>query len=77
MSIEFISIAILKFHSFSSCSNLCHCYMCAGEEVVSALGSEVDRLEKDIQRIVPGILHVDIEAHNPNGPVPREKFYLY
>jgi len=48
-----------------------------GEEVVSALGSEVDRLEKDIQRIVPGILHVDIEAHNPNGPVPREKFYLY
>lgn len=51
--------------------------MCAGEEVVSALGSEVDRLEKDIQRIVPGILHVDIEAHNPNGPVPREKFYLY
>ncbi len=51
------------------------CY--AGEEVVAAVGSEIDRLEKEIQRIVPAILHVDIEAHNPNGPVPREKFYLY
>ncbi|CAH9076995.1 unnamed protein product [Cuscuta europaea] len=36
-----------------------------GEEVVTALGSEVDRLEKEIQDIVPGIKHVDIEAHNP------------
>ncbi|VFQ68986.1 unnamed protein product [Cuscuta campestris] len=36
-----------------------------GEEVVTALGSEVDRLEKEIQEIVPGIKHVDIEAHNP------------
>ncbi|GLJ26963.1 hypothetical protein SUGI_0527910 [Cryptomeria japonica] len=41
-----------------------------GEEVVAALGSEVDRLEKEIQRIVPGIQHVDIETHNPNGPSP-------
>ncbi|XP_077215325.1 metal tolerance protein C4-like isoform X2 [Tasmannia lanceolata] len=41
-----------------------------GEEVVTALGSEVDRLEKEIQRIVPGIRHVDIEAHNPKGPSP-------
>ncbi|KAL3528501.1 hypothetical protein ACH5RR_007823 [Cinchona calisaya] len=39
-----------------------------GEEVVTALGSEVDRLEKEIQEIVPGIKHVDIEAHNPIGP---------
>ena len=37
----------------------------AGEEVVTALGSEVDRLEKEIQELVPGIQHVDIEAHNP------------
>ncbi|KAJ0076208.1 hypothetical protein Patl1_34912 [Pistacia atlantica] len=36
-----------------------------GEEVVTALGSEVDRLEKEIQALVPGIRHVDIEAHNP------------
>ncbi|RDX88044.1 Metal tolerance protein C4, partial [Mucuna pruriens] len=36
-----------------------------GEEVVIALGSEVDRLEKEIQNLVPGIRHVDIEAHNP------------
>lgn len=37
----------------------------AGEEVVTALGSEVDRLEQEIQELVPGIQHVDIEAHNP------------
>ncbi|KAM7257253.1 hypothetical protein ACFE04_012994 [Oxalis oulophora] len=36
-----------------------------GEEIVTALGSEVDRLEKNIQELVPGIQHVDIEAHNP------------
>ncbi|KAE9616339.1 hypothetical protein Lal_00017453 [Lupinus albus] len=36
-----------------------------GEEVVTALGSEVDRLETEIQNLVPGIRHVDIEAHNP------------
>ncbi|KAL7100405.1 hypothetical protein ACP275_09G143700 [Erythranthe tilingii] len=41
-----------------------------GEEVVTALGSEVDRLEKEIQEIVPGIRHVDIEAHNPIVPTP-------
>ncbi|GAV56650.1 Cation_efflux domain-containing protein [Cephalotus follicularis] len=41
-----------------------------GEEVVTALGSEVDRLEKEIQELVPGIRHVDIEAHNPTGPNP-------
>ncbi|KAJ0512821.1 putative Zinc transporter 9 [Helianthus annuus] len=41
-----------------------------GEEVVTALSSEVDRLEKEIQEIVPGIRHVDIEAHNPIIPPP-------
>lgn len=41
-----------------------------GEEVVTALGSEVDRLEKEIQELVPGIRHVDIEAHNPIIPSP-------
>jgi len=40
-------------------------WVVAGEEVVTALGSEVDRLEKEIQNLVPGIRHVDIEAHNP------------
>ncbi|CAN1298811.1 Metal tolerance protein C4 [Linum perenne] len=39
-----------------------------GEELVTALGSEVDRLEKEIQDLVPGIRHVDIEAHNPMEP---------
>lgn len=38
-----------------------------GEDVVEALGAEVDRLESEIQKIVPGIRHVDIEAHNPDG----------
>ncbi|KAJ8760006.1 hypothetical protein K2173_010862 [Erythroxylum novogranatense] len=41
-----------------------------GEEVVTALGCEIDRLEKEIQEIVPGIRHVDIEVHNPTGPIP-------
>ncbi|GMN48133.1 hypothetical protein TIFTF001_017307 [Ficus carica] len=41
-----------------------------GEEVVTALGSEVDRLEKEIQYLVPGIRHVDIEAHNPTDLFP-------
>jgi len=36
-----------------------------GEDVVQALGYEVDRLESEIQKLVPGIKHVDIEAHNP------------
>ena len=40
---------------------------CTGEGVVDALGYEVDRLESEIQKIVPGIRHVDIEAHNPEG----------
>lgn len=46
-----------------------------GEEVVTALGSEVDRLEMEIQELVPGIRHVDIEAHNPiiPSPDPRSK----
>ncbi|KAL9247225.1 hypothetical protein vseg_020678 [Gypsophila vaccaria] len=39
-----------------------------GEEIVTALGSEVDRLEREIQTLVPGIRHVDIEAHNPITP---------
>ena len=37
----------------------------AGEEVVTALGSEVERLEKEIQELVPGIRHVNIEEHIP------------
>ncbi|CAI9114539.1 OLC1v1015286C1 [Oldenlandia corymbosa var. corymbosa] len=45
---------------------------CYGEEVVTALGSEVDRLENEIQGIVPGIKHVDIEAHNPIVCVPMQ-----
>ncbi|MQL83533.1 hypothetical protein Taro_016009 [Colocasia esculenta] len=43
---------------------------CYGEELVEALGSEVDRLETEIQKIVPGIRHVDIEAHDPRSTSP-------
>ncbi|XP_078165736.1 cation efflux family protein [Carex rostrata] len=38
-----------------------------GEDVVEALGFEVDRLESEIQNLVPGVRHVDIEAHNPES----------
>jgi len=34
-----------------------------GEEVVEALGDEVDRLEKAIYTLEPRIIHVDIETH--------------
>ena len=38
--------------------------------MVTGLGSEVDRLEKEIQELVPGLRHVDIEAHSPTGSSP-------
>lgn len=54
------------YHSFMfQARNKTWLIIVAGEEVVTALGSEVDRLEKEIQELVPGIQHVDIEAHNP------------
>ena len=59
-----------------SCHLLKNWVFIAGEEVVTALGSEVDRLEKEIQELVPGIRHVDIEAHNPSGPSPWST-YVY
>ncbi|KAG6497597.1 hypothetical protein ZIOFF_045498 [Zingiber officinale] len=34
-----------------------------GEDVVEAFGSEADRLESEIQKIVPGISKVDMESH--------------
>lgn len=60
------------FFSVTQLSDDCYYifFHVTGEEVVEALGSEVDRLEKEIQKIVPGIRHVDIEAHNPKGPSP-------
>ena len=33
-----------------------------GEEVVEALGDEIDRIEARIQAEVPGAKHVDLEA---------------
>eukprot|EP00850_Spirogloea_muscicola_P005268 SM000024S07730 [mRNA] locus=s24:21413:24939:- [translate_table: standard] len=47
-----------------------------GEEVVTALGSEVDRLEKEIKGLVPEVLHVDIETSNPRAPPPHERVYV-
>eukprot|EP00897_Mesotaenium_endlicherianum_P010658 jgi/Mesen1/9620/ME000659S08985 len=47
-----------------------------GEDLMTALGGEVDRLETKIKTLLPQIRHVDIEAHNPLGPVPRENVYV-
>ena len=33
-----------------------------GKELVSAVGAEVDRLEANILKIVPGVVHVDLEV---------------
>ncbi|XP_020572360.1 metal tolerance protein C4 isoform X2 [Phalaenopsis equestris] len=57
-----------KFREAAECgddSKLLKAMANYGEGLVEALGSEVDRLESEIQKIVPGIRHVDIEAHNP------------
>lgn len=32
----------------------------AGRDMVGALGAEVDRLETEIQQIMPGIRHIDL-----------------
>lgn len=34
-----------------------------GREIVEALGDEVDRLEREIRHVVPGVRHVDLEVH--------------
>ncbi|XP_020692625.1 metal tolerance protein C4 isoform X1 [Dendrobium catenatum] len=60
-----------KFREAAECGDDCELLKAManyGEGLVEALGSEVDRLETEIQRIVPGIRHVDIEAHNPSEP---------
>lgn len=63
-------MSIQHFTKIDILDMFCSQILVAGEEVVTALGSEVDRLEKEIQELVPGIRHVDIEAHNPTGPSP-------
>lgn len=32
----------------------------AGKDMVGALGAEVDRLESEIKRVMPGIRHIDL-----------------
>lgn len=41
-----------------------------GSQLVRAVGSEVDRIEGDIQNLVPGVRYVDLEAD-------RGRFWLY
>eukprot|EP00892_Ulva_mutabilis_P005120 jgi/Ulvmu1/2980/UM015_0020.1 len=41
-----------------------------GAQLVRAVGSEVDRIEGDIQKLVPGVRYVDLEAD-------RGRFWLY
>ena len=37
----------------------------AGKDMVGALGAEVDRLESEIKRVMPGIRHIDL-ARGPH-----------
>ena len=39
----------------------------AGKDMVGALGAEVDRLESEIKRVMPGIRHIDLAR----PPAPR------
>lgn len=32
----------------------------AGNDMIGALGAEIDRLEAEIQQLVPGIRHIDL-----------------
>jgi cation diffusion facilitator family transporter len=41
-----------------------------GSQIVQAVGAEVDHLESEIQRLVPGVRYVDLEAD-------RGRFWLY
>ena len=34
--------------------------MATGKDMVGALGAEVDRLESEIKRVMPGIRHIDL-----------------
>lgn len=67
---ELLAFSVLQFREASLSKDdteLIRVMSNYGEDVVEALGYEVDRLESEIQKIVPGIKHVDIEAHNPEG----------
>lgn len=35
-------------------------FCAAGKDMVGALGAEVDRLESEIKRVMPGIRHIDL-----------------
>ncbi|CAD7697363.1 unnamed protein product [Ostreobium quekettii] len=45
-----------------------------GKELVSAVGAEVDRLEADILRVVPGVVHVDLEVDRGKVDFLRKRF---
>jgi hypothetical protein len=50
---------------------MCH-RCCAGEEIINAVGAEVDRIETEIQRINPGVRYVDLETDRGQvGPPGR------
>lgn len=38
------------------------CVSTVGKQLVSQVGAEVDRLEAKIIKIVPGVVHVDLEV---------------
>lgn len=43
-------------------AELAHTLKAYGEDIINAVGAEVDRIETDIQRINPGIRYVDLET---------------
>ncbi|BDA46259.1 Zinc transporter 9 [Coccomyxa sp. Obi] len=49
-----------------------------GRDMVGALGAEVDRLETEIQQLMPGIRHIDLETdrgRHDKGSAQRHPFY--
>ena len=46
-------------------------HACAGRDMVGALGAEVDRLETEIQQLMPGIRHIDLVRGAPSACLAR------
>ena len=52
--------------------------MISGRDMVGALGAEVDRLETEIQQVMPSIRHIDLVRFPPSKlhmPVPMLRLW--
>lgn len=55
-------LRINKKSTLSAHRQLTFLFCFPGKELVSQVGAEVDRLEAEIRKLVPGVVHVDLEV---------------